>query len=354
MDFYLNLSINSKEKNELIIEDYFRWFRKGDNVNLTMFFSGDTQMEVYKRKVHDLCTRKDFPKYSIVTEKVSFSGLKEFYSKTVLLNEIINYNRDDIFRIYKLMNPTVKECDFENQPISIQYDIFYDRHLFGDARGYSPETTVQTKDMIDFLFPVKILDAGCGCGANYFYLKDALKDGTSYHGVDFSRYNIIKAIDYFSGDNVSFSFGDIRSLEFDDGFFDFSFTESVLPYVSDPLRAVKELYRVSEKGFYAAFYSVEQKIKGCRFNKDTFCYELDTGASWKFYKNTPNTFYLPRFSDAIRVLEGMEDKLSIRINQKDQFFGKIGINTKNIFIYPKAWYESSCNTYKKWNNKPLM
>ncbi|HNV06357.1 MAG TPA: class I SAM-dependent methyltransferase, partial [Petrotogaceae bacterium] len=210
------------------------------------------------------------------------------------------------------------------------------------------------KDMIDFLFPVKILDAGCGCGANYFYLKDALKDGTSYHGVDFSRYNIIKAIDYFSGDNVSFSFGDIRSLEFDDGFFDFSFTESVLPYVSDPLRAVKELYRVSEKGFYAAFYSVEQKIKGCRFNKDTFCYELDTGASWKFYKNTPNTFYLPRFSDAIRVLEGMEDKLSIRINQKDQFFGKIGINTKNIFIYPKAWYESSCNTYKKWNNKPLM
>ncbi|HOG35219.1 MAG TPA: class I SAM-dependent methyltransferase [Petrotogaceae bacterium] len=354
MDFYLNLSINSKEKNELIIEDYFRWFRKGDNVNLTMFFSGDTQMEVYKRKVHDLCTRKDFPKYSIVTEKVSFSGLKEFYSKPVLLNEIINYNRDDIFRIYKLMNPTVKECDFENQPISIQYDIFYDRHLFGDARGYSPETTVQIKDMIDFLFPVKILDAGCGCGANYFYLKDALKDGTSYHGVDFSRYNIIKAIDYFSGDNVSFSFGDIRSLEFDDGFFDFSFTESVLPYVSDPLRAVKELYRVSEKGFYAAFYSVEQKIKGCRFNKDTFCYELDTGASWKFYKNTPNTFYLPRFSDAIRVLEGMEDKLSIRINQKDQFFGKIGINTKNIFIYPKAWYESSCNTYKKWNNKPLM
>jgi len=354
MDFYLNLSINSKEKNELIINDYFHWFRREDNVSLTMFFSDDIPIEAYEQKVRMLCTGKDFPRYSIIKEKVKFSELKSFYSKPVLLNEIINYNQNDIFRIYKLINPTVRECDFENQPISIQYDIFYDRHLSADVRGYSPQTTAQIKDMINFISPVKILDAGCGCGANYYYLKDSLKEKTFYHGVDFSRYNIIKAIDYFSEDNVSFSFGDIRSLEFDDGSFDFSFTESVLPYVSDPIRAVKELYRVSEKGFYAAFYSVEQKIKGCRFNKETLCYELDTGASWKFYKNTPNTFYLPRFSDAIRVLEDMKDKISIRINQKDQFFDKIGINTKNIFMYPKDWYEANSNTYKRWNNKPLM
>ncbi|BBE30642.1 hypothetical protein OSSY52_07830 [Tepiditoga spiralis] len=341
MTFYLDAGISGIEKANQIIEDFKIWFRPSDKVSLIIFSCKKINFNEIKKA-----------KNVKILGYLKFEELKKYYNKSVLLNEVINYKNGDMFRLFKLINPTPKDIDFENQPISIQYDINYDKNFSNKFSAYNKKQMETIKDIILKEKPTSILDAACGTGSNYYQLKDVVKD-KKYIGIDFSRFNVIKAIDYYQNKNAKFYIGDMTNLKFKNDQFDLSFTESALPYVKDPLRALKELNRVSKKGFYAGFYTTKQNVEYFKYNKKTFCYELDTGATWKFYKETPNTFYLPKFKKVIELLKTMKN-IDYRINEEDQFFSPLGIRTFTIFVYPKRWYEKYGETFKKYNNRPLM
>lgn len=97
----------------------------------------------------------------------------------------------------------------------------------------------------------RILDAGCGIGANAIWLT---QEGYVVDGVDISTEAIRRLhfrSDGFEWNGVdlhSAQVGDITDLQFRDGMFDAVIEVCVLQHVSDPLLAIKEAYRVLKHG----------------------------------------------------------------------------------------------------------
>lgn len=291
-----------------------------------------------------------------MNKKVEFKDLHKYYTKSVLVNEIVNYKPGDLFRIFKLMNPMNSDINFDNQPISIQYDAIYDKTLKKPYRGYEFTQLRHIASAIDYFNPNRIFDCGCGAGANYYYLKRHVDSAKSnYTGIDFSRFQIIKAIDrYQTSKKVSFEIMDMLNLKFQDDYFDFSFTESTLPFIREFSKAISNLSRVSKKGFFASVYTTDQRYSDIPFDKKNKCYILDTGSTWKFMnKVTPNCFYVPSYSFVMNLLKSMP-QISVTENNEDQFFEPLGVKTRNVFIYPKEWYVKNKNSFKGWNFRPLM
>lgn len=349
MKFYLDANISEDKNTKKIINDFYYWFNENDDVSLNIFTSSGKDFSEIKKIIK--FNKK--PHIKIRENPVRFEELAEYYSKPVLLNEIINYRDGDIFRIYKLLNPA-PENNFDNQPISIQYDIQYDRKFPKYFKGYGKNHVKAVKEIIKFLKPKSILDAACGTGSNYFEIKEIVGSDVYYEGFDTSRYSIIKAMDYYSSEKAVFRLGDITEINSPDNKFDFSFTESTMPYVNNPIKALKELYRVSEYGFYCGLYTTDRKIKDFKYIKSNFVYQLDIGSTWKFFHETPNNFYIADFSETIKVLDGMSDKISYTLDYDDQFFDYYGINTISVFIYPKKWYDKNQEKTEFFDNRPLM
>ena len=92
----------------------------------------------------------------------------------------------------------------------------------------------------------KLLDVGCGRGD--FTIHSSLK-GAQAVGLDASVKDVCAArrkAKSFSSENINFVVGDACSLPFKDGVFDRCLCIEVLEYVSDDMKAVNEMRRVSE------------------------------------------------------------------------------------------------------------
>ncbi len=355
MNFYLNASVSGLEETKKIIEDFLYWFNDKDKAVLHVFRTCDIDMSEFK-KAYPKCANQ--PGIIYIDKKVKFEELHRYYCKSVLVNEIVDYKPGDLFRIYKLVNPVAKEVDFDNQPISIQYDAVYDRTLKDPYRGYFPYQTAAVSDAIDYFKPERIIDCGCGAGANYHYLKPVLeRNETDYTGVDFSRFQVIKAMDRYKKDTfpkVHFALMDLTDMNFEKNSFDFAFTESTLPFIKKAEEAILNMNHISKNGFFASLYTVDKKNKNIPYDKKNRCYMLNTGSTWKFMdKITPNTFFLPEFNRMTEILKNINEVV-YRINEEDQFFSPLGVKTKNIFIYPKKWFEDRNVSFKDWNFRPLM
>lgn len=337
-----------------ILKDYLYWFNKGDDVSLILFFSGEKPPKKFK-EIFDSDDRLDKPKAVFNLKKVESHELHRYYSKSILVNEVANYRSGDLFRIYKLMNPARLENNFENQAISIQSDIRYDQTLKKPYKAYFPEHISHISDAVDFYQPKSLLDCGCGSGANYFFLKEKiLKSGINYTGIDQSRFQIIKAKDLYEKENIQFIPGNLQNIPFNNNSFDFSFSESTLPFLDNPLKGIQEMARVSKKGFFCSLFTFICPIKDHPFDKKNQSYKLNTGATWKFYENvTPNVFSVPLKSDVIDMLNEIPEAVWIEDNSS-QFFQGLGLRSNNIFIFPKDWYNSRKASFKGWNFKPLM
>ena len=107
----------------------------------------------------------------------------------------------------------------------------------------------------DFLTPrlspgISVLDCGCGPGPITLGLARAVAPGAAV-GIDIEPTMIDRANALAAGsglDNLSFQVADIYDLPFDDDSFDLVFSSAVTEHLSDPVRALRELRRVTRTG----------------------------------------------------------------------------------------------------------
>jgi ubiquinone/menaquinone biosynthesis C-methylase UbiE len=113
-----------------------------------------------------------------------------------------------------------------------------------------------------------VLDVGSGLGILAFELAANL--GVHVQGVDidprFVKHSIalLDRLDeqhlFTEGATVHFSEGDIRKLAFDNDCFDLAFVRELLQFLSDPVEAVRELYRVVRPGGYACVSDTDDQL----------------------------------------------------------------------------------------------
>ena len=100
-----------------------------------------------------------------------------------------------------------------------------------------------------------VLDVGSGIGATPIYL--AKKHGCRVMGVDITPAMIDRSYSRLKGsgveDKVEFRVGDAEELPFEDDTFDAVIIESVLAFVEDRPKAMREFVRVTVPGGYVGF-----------------------------------------------------------------------------------------------------
>jgi ubiquinone/menaquinone biosynthesis C-methylase UbiE len=114
------------------------------------------------------------------------------------------------------------------------------------------------------------LDAGCGIGNHTFWLAEAVSPGGHVTGVDISRDCLSRAEKTANrsalAKQVSFQYGDMNDLPFDDDTFDWVWSADTLWPVGgkNPLPLVKELARVAKPGGTIAilFWSSQKLLPG--------------------------------------------------------------------------------------------
>jgi SAM-dependent methyltransferase len=94
------------------------------------------------------------------------------------------------------------------------------------------------------------LDVGCGTGADVVEMASRMPDGAKATGVDASEAMIAEARRRAAGlgADVLFRLGDALDLPYPDGIFDVCRMETVLQHLADPLRAIREMVRVTRPG----------------------------------------------------------------------------------------------------------
>jgi ubiquinone/menaquinone biosynthesis C-methylase UbiE len=349
--FFIDTSVMEYNRILTILEDYFYWFKPEDETLLVLFASSQHPKNLQKLLRNK---KKDkSPNYSFIEGKISPEELHKYYTKRFLLNEWGNYQKHDIFRLYKFFYPLKSDINFDNQAISIQYDVRYHNNRNDEYASYKKEQLSALENALHYYKPKNILDMGCGTGAQYFFLKDTLdKYKIKYHGVDISRFQTIKAIDLYENNNTHFELGNAMNLPMKDSSFDISFSESTLPFLPNPVKGVTELNRVSKRGFFASLYTIKKEHAFLNPFKKNNIYALDTGATWKYLnKITPNIYYLPEYKFVMDIAKNFENVIVVEENS-DQFFEPLDVSTSNLFFFPKDWFN---NTQKiDFNFRPLM
>ena len=100
----------------------------------------------------------------------------------------------------------------------------------------------------------RVIDLGCGPGADLRAFADAVGPVGSVIGVDSHEASVEQARDLTSDlPNVQVLLGDIHDLEFHDGCVERAHTDRVLQHVADPARAIAKIRRVLASGGRAVF-----------------------------------------------------------------------------------------------------
>lgn len=128
------------------------------------------------------------------------------------------------------------------------------------THGYSPQhmqgLALRTaSDKAGFLLPhlhtgMALLDCGCGPGSITRGLAEVVAPG-KVTGIDINQSMIEEARNLARQDhiiNVQFQVANIYKLPFNDASFDAVFAHTVLQHLRDPLKALKEIYRVLKPG----------------------------------------------------------------------------------------------------------
>lgn len=104
---------------------------------------------------------------------------------------------------------------------------------------------------------ISILDAGCGDGVHWRYLRSLPKQNFTYCGIDVADSAIAHLQKQTNSKNDSFKVMNLNKLELPDAAFDVVFAFGVLGYCDDPFASFKELCRVCKPGGMIGLYSPE-------------------------------------------------------------------------------------------------
>ena len=125
--------------------------------------------------------------------------------------------------------------------------------------GYARRAADQ---VADFLVPhlstgMNILDCGCGPGTITLGLAEAVSPGRTV-GIDLEP-TMIEQAQRRAGEStgVEFRVADIYDLPFADGEFDVVFSSAVTEHLADPVRALREIHRVTRTGGKAAIIKTD-------------------------------------------------------------------------------------------------
>jgi len=123
--------------------------------------------------------------------------------------------------------------------------------LLGAQHFFSPIEEQLQKEAIS------ILDAGCGDGVHWRYLRSLPQQAFTYCGIDVAESAIEHLQKQTHSKNDSFKVMNLNKLNFPDAAFDVVFAFGVLGYCDDPFASFKELCRVCKPGGTIGLYSPE-------------------------------------------------------------------------------------------------
>ena len=111
----------------------------------------------------------------------------------------------------------------------------------------------------------RVLDVGCGMGADVFDLVARVGPNGHVTGVDLSESLIDEARRHAEGRNlpVSFEVGNVEELRFDDDAFDAVRTERLLMHVPDADRGLAEMVRVLKPGGRLSVFDFDWETQFC-------------------------------------------------------------------------------------------
>ena len=121
------------------------------------------------------------------------------------------------------------------------------------------EVQAYKRRMVELLAPQagdRLLDAGCGSGADVLALAPFVGPHGRVVGVDRAEVMVAQARERAAGTDlpVEFLIGDILRLDFPDASFDGCRADRVLHHLDDPPRALAELVRVARPGGLIAIF----------------------------------------------------------------------------------------------------
>jgi ubiquinone/menaquinone biosynthesis C-methylase UbiE len=130
--------------------------------------------------------------------------------------------------------------------LDLQADVGITKHIGGF------EATNELLSLCHIEEAREVLNVGCGIGVGSAYI--AKRYGCHVAGVDISQrmveWSWQRAREEGVADRVEFRTADALDLPFEDGRFDLVFAESVLIFVEDKARAIRECARVTRSGGY--------------------------------------------------------------------------------------------------------
>lgn len=182
--------------------------------------------------------------------------------------------------------------------LDMQAEIGITKHIGGFAATDELLTLCHVEDARE------VLNAGCGIGVGSIYI--AKKYGCRVVGVDISEKMVAwsrqRAREEGVEDQVEFRTADMLDLPFETGRFDVVFAESVLIFVEDKGKAIKECVRVTKPGGYVGF-------------NEGFWHELPP----------------PELIDQVRQAVG---PYVPTLERWQEFWGASGLNERVIRFYP--------------------
>ena len=209
-------------------------------------------------------------------------------------------------------------------------------------RSYTNRDAVQ---VADFLVPrlsegMSLLDCGCGPGPLTLGFAEIVAPGRVV-GIDIEPTMIDQANELKSDggpDNLKFQVGDIYDLSFEDGEFDVVFSSAVIEHLSDPVRALREVLRVTKPGGIGAVIRTD----------------------WSFPFIVPECPELSRFFE---LFEGGFNRIGGSLNRgrflsahmREAGFDVVEFQTNMSQLLGQSAASASAETYISWiENIPLF
>ena len=209
-------------------------------------------------------------------------------------------------------------------------------------RSYTNRDAVQ---VADFLVPrlsegMSLLDCGCGPGPLTLGFAELVAPGRVV-GIDIEPTMIDQANELKSDggpDNLEFQVGDIYDLSFEDGEFDVVFSSAVIEHLSDPVRALREVLRVTKPGGIGAVIRTD----------------------WSFPFIVPECPELSRFFE---LFEGGFNRIGGSLNRgrflsahmREAGFDVVEFQTNMSQLLGQSAASASAETYISWiENIPLF